>query len=43
MFDPVTVLAIGAIAGFALGYGTRAWISHQRRQAARMQRGFFSD
>jgi hypothetical protein len=33
-------LAVAAIIGFALGYGTREWISYQRRQVVRQRRGF---
>jgi hypothetical protein len=33
-------LSIALIIGFALGYGIREWISHQRRQAARQRHGF---
>jgi len=35
MFELFIVLIIG----FALGYGIREWISHQRRQAARRRHG----
>jgi hypothetical protein len=40
MFDPtvIIILAIGIVAGFALSYGVREFISRRRQQAARARR-----
>jgi hypothetical protein len=39
MLDPtVVILVIGIVAGFALGYGVREFISRRRQQAARARR-----
>jgi hypothetical protein len=39
MLDPtVIILVIGIVAGFALGYGVREWISSERREAERRRR-----